>query len=48
MGLAPISSMISSSGELQGVGAATFRPSYLPEEMATHLNFTQETAWKRK
>ena len=27
-GLAPISSMVSSNGDLKGVGPATFRPSY--------------------
>ncbi len=33
---------------LEDVGVGTFHPSCLPEEMVTHLNFTQETAWKRK
>ena len=47
-GLDPISSTVSSNGEPEDVGADAFHPSCLPEEMVTHLNFTQETAWKRK
>ncbi len=47
-GLDRISSTVSSIGELEDVGAAVIYPSCCPGEMVTHLNFTQETAWKRK
>ena len=47
-GLAPISSMISSNGESRGRRSQHIPPVILPEEMVTHLTFTQETAWQRK
>src|SRR5713226_7294261 len=47
MGLDPISSTVSSIGELEDRRSRRIPPVLLTEEMVTHLNFTQETAWKR-
>jgi hypothetical protein len=47
MALAPISSIISSNGELEeSEPAHSIR--LLSEEMATHLTFTQETVWMQE
>ena len=47
MGLASISSMVSSNGDPRASEPAhSIR--LLSEEMATHLTFTQETAWMQK
>ena len=46
-GLDRISSTVSSIGELEDRRSRRIPPVLLTEEMATHLNFTQETAWKR-
>ena len=46
-GLDPISSTVSSIEELQDRRSRRIPPVLLTEEMATHLNFSQETTWRK-